>query len=83
VSEPQEAITAFTVWMDVDGIVHAEIGPDIPAFNIRRPATLQDIAGISDLLANEARLEIQRRFVEDDKESTASIVSKALKRRKG
>ncbi len=82
-SESTPAITAFLVWVDLDGNIHAEIGPEMPALDTKRLASLNDIANFSELMAHEARMEIYRRFTTGEQPSTASIVSKALKKRRG
>jgi len=82
-SQPTEAITGFMIWMDIDGNLHAEIGPDIPVLATRREATLHDIANFSELMSHEARMEIYHRFATGEKEPTANIIKKALNKRKG
>ncbi len=87
----QEALTSFMVWVDLDGIIRVEIGPDLPALEVRRTASLEDIANYSQQLALTANSEILKRSIQSTleslgtpkQESTASIVGKALKKRKG
>ena len=87
----QEALTSFMVWVDLDGIIRVEVGSVFPALEVRRMASLEDIANYSQQLALTANSEILKRSIQSTleslgtpkQESTASIVGKALKKRKG
>lgn len=87
----EEALTSFMVWVDLDGIIRVEVGSVFPALEVRRMASLEDIANYSQQLALTANSEILKRSIQSTleslgtpkQESTASIVGKALKKRKG
>lgn len=81
--ERTPALTAFLVWVDLDGMVRAENGPEMPVLDVRRTASLEDIATYSESLGASARMEMLRRSLTPPENDTATIISKALKKRRG
>ncbi len=77
-----KAITAFMVWVDENAVVHVEIGPEMPVFEISRQATLEDISTFSGALSDSARVELIARAQNPQPEPPSNAVKKALGRRK-
>jgi hypothetical protein len=81
VSEPTEVLTAFTVIVDLNGIV-AISGEVIPTVVPRRPATLDDVEMYSAHLARQAGRAALLSILSPAPEPTAADrVAEALARR--